>query len=278
MDIPIPDSLHDIADWVEFHLSSSNETISKLQLSRYIEASSGVEPEEGFIHSVWLELIDRLTLYSFSPYLVENSLIKPMNNWMNYPAYMVCLIFSVLGGTQNLFRSSKLFERISAEAYNKYLGSDHLIIGWPNKPKENQSLKEQMEEIALRLKEKFFEPPLAEKKDDTVDIVAWKQFEDERNNQLILLAQCASGRNWDTKVTSLRYTRWCQYIHWACAPIKGFTVPRIIPRRRWHDVSVDSGLLLDRVRICNLLRNNISKKFKNELIVWCQTQLDMLAN
>ena len=135
-----------------------------------------------------------------------------------------------------------------------------------------------MEKVSLKVREKFVEPPAKEKKDDTVDVIGWKPFIDGRSSQLVIIAQCSSGWNWEGKLISLRYERWCQYIHWTSKPLKGFSVPRVIPDRKWHESGVDAGLLLDRVRIYNLLVNTQSTKFRKELIKWCNNQIANLTN
>lgn len=274
MEIEQPDSQYYVADWVELEVAHKNCSISKSRLSRELE-STGIEPEEHYISSVWLELDKRSKAYHSSPFRVENREIIPNTEWKNKPDYMTCLIFSVFGGTEGLSKSSKLFERISAEAIKEYISCEIRILGYPRN--EHKTLKEQIDSFCIDMKENFAEPPLSEKKDDTVDIIAWKPLGDKRSSQIVILAQCAAGRNWKTKLSSLRCERWKQYIHWACPPIKGFTVPRIISEREWHESSVDAGLLFDRVRIYNLLsRKKLEKKFRVELIKWCTKQLKRL--
>jgi len=275
MEIQEPDSQCSVADWVELEVAHSGCSLSKSRLSRELESSSSIEPEEQFISSVWRELDNRAKAYHKSPFRVENREIIPNTEWKNKPDYMTCLIFSVFGGTEGLSKSSKLFERISAEAIKEYASCEARILGWPKN--EHQTLKDQIDSFCKDVKEKFVEPPLSEKKDDTVDIVAWKPFGDNRCSQIVILAQCAAGRNWKTKRSSLRLERWKQYIHWACQPIKGFMVPRIISQREWYESSVDAGLLFDRVRIYNLLGDRkLQKNFKAELIEWCTKELERL--
>jgi hypothetical protein len=271
-ELPTPDSIEDVADWAEFQASVSGSLLSKTEAARAIEASSSQEADENFVNSVWRELSRRESAYLNPPFKVEDRTITPLTEWESIPEYVVCLVFSVYGGTEDLFKETKIFELLSAEAIRNYLSGEVKTIGWPRD--DALALKDQVILVATEMNEKFIEPPAAEKKDDTVDIIAWKPFTDGRSSQLVLLTQCAAGHNWKTKLTSLRYERWCQYIHWACKPIKAFSIPKVISEKQWHDYSVDAGLLIDRLRICNLLtKGKLSAEFKKELTEWCKKQL-----
>jgi len=274
-EIPSPESIEEVADWVELVVAYRNESLSRSELYRHVGAARGNEPDESFISDVWQELNSREKYYSKSPFKVHDVTVNPSFRWQEKPEYIFCLIFAVFGGTRNLFKSAKQFERVSAEAIKEYISGEARILGRGNC--KHQTLKEQIDSFAKDIKEKFVEPPSSEKNDDTVDIVAWKPFGDDRCSQIIILAQCAAGRNWKTKLCSLRLERWKQYIHWACQPIKGFMVPRIISQREWYESSVDAGLLFDRVRIYNLLGDRkLQKNFKAELIEWCTKELERL--
>ncbi len=61
--LPNPDSITDVADWVELHTAVSKNSFSKLDLASVIEGATGEEPLESFITSVWRELERRERLY-----------------------------------------------------------------------------------------------------------------------------------------------------------------------------------------------------------------------
>src|SRR6266852_355991 len=103
-----------------------------------------------------------------------------------------------------------------------------------------------VKDVATLLREKFIEAPAARYKDRGVDVIAWQPFVEHsagehRSNQIVILAQCAAGSNWREKTGQLPYQAWIEYVHWACHPVRGFAVPRVIPPELWHDVSKESG-------------------------------------
>ena len=51
-----PNSVSNVADWVEFYVFAMDDSLSKSELLSYIEDSSGSEPEKTFIDDIWLEL------------------------------------------------------------------------------------------------------------------------------------------------------------------------------------------------------------------------------
>jgi hypothetical protein len=127
--------------------------------------------------------------------------------------------------------------------------------------------------------ERFIEPPDKDKKDDTLDVVGWKPFPDGRSSQLVVLIQCASGWHWEGKTRSLRIEAWKQYIHWGCSPVPGIATPDIVPEKKWVDVARDAGLVLDRIRLYNILVSNVQiNSFRTELISWCQNQIPQFTS
>jgi hypothetical protein len=279
MEIPNPDKIEDVADWVELTISYSKDKLSKAQLTRYIEESGGSEPEESFINNVWNELKRRESAYCIPPFKVESKIVYSVIDWLNIPEYMACLIFSVYGGTKGLSTSAKLFERITSQTLELYGGFKTKIVGWPVKPSEPKDIKTRAKLLAQEMNERFIEPPLPQKKDDTLDIVAWKPFHDGKCSQIVLLVQCATGWHWEQKTSELRMKAWAQYIHWGCDPVKGFAIPNIVEERKWVDVTRDAGLLMDRVRIYNILRGKPENNtLQIDLKKWCQEQITKLDN
>ncbi len=267
--IPDPDSRNNVADWAELFMAYSQEELSKSVLSSYIEASAGEEPAESFVDSVLQELEAREILYGNNPpFHVDSGTAKVAINWNDCPEYMTCLIFALLGNPVQTTRSGKLFERITGEALRNCLGGDSLIYGHP------RTLR--LPEICSRMNEKFNCSPPRRRQDRNLDVIAWRPFGDARASQLIVLIQCAAGSNWKSKLKELNLEAWCRYIHFACRPIKGFSIPVIVSEvSDIEEYSLDAGLIIDRVR---LYRGSISSvpldaSLRQELIRWCNGRL-----
>ena len=86
-----------------------------------------------------------------------------------------------------------------------------------------------------------------------VDAVAWKCFTDARYTKVVLLANCSTGANWNSKLGELSLNKWKRMIDFGCDPIPVFAVPWIPNQEDWSNI-VDYGhMVLDRVRVAALL-------------------------
>ena len=272
--IPDPSSESKIADWVEFYVTFPEEPISKSELRSHIEASKGSEIEEDFLDSVWMEMKRREQLYGTNPpFETQDEIIESKIRWEDKPEYMTCLILSIFGNNYKPTYTGKLFERITNEAIRNFVKGESLIYGYPGTPC--------LEDVAILLCERFISNPPYNVKDRGLDIISWKPFGDKRSNQIVILIQCAAGNNWRSKTGKLPIEAWRQYIHWACNPITGFSMPRIISKEDFHEISLDChcGLLLDRARI---YRNTASFTFhadlRDELEAWCKDMLGTISS
>nr|WP_299167518.1 hypothetical protein [uncultured Allomuricauda sp.] len=277
-DIPSPNDINNVADWAEFYIAYLEESLSKAALSSAIEQSRGIEPPEDFITSVWSELEERSSKYGSScPFNIDSLVIEPSINWKLIPDYMLCLIFALEGNPNtdavSSAASGKLFERVSQVAVKNYIQGDCIVYGHPH--------EQTVSSIAnTLLKEKFNQLPPSYRKDRNLDLFAWKSFDDERAGQIIMLVQCAAGHNWKTKLTELSLRAWELYIHFAAAPIKGFTIPNIISNvEDLLEHSRDAGVLFDRTRLYkNICVTEREDDFITELNTWCDTRLLEILN
>jgi len=271
--IPDGTSISNTADWTELYMAYQKDYLSKSQLSSYLRESLGADPDEDFLQNVWKELERRLTLYGNSPpFRVEDKGFISTINWKDYPEYMACLIFSLTGNPSNSADSGKLFEQITNEAVKNYLGGNSIIYGHPR----NVCVSD----ICSQMNEKFNYNPPKRRKDRDLDVIIWKPFGDSRASQIVVLIQCAAGNNWPTKLKDLNLEAWKTYIHFACHPIKGFSVPVIVENdcEQLIEMSRDAGLFIDRSR---LYRNIISfpqnTALKRNLKSWCTKRLKQIG-
>lgn len=269
IEIPDPTSVGRVADWVELNIAVIGDSVSRTELSAAIERSTGDEPRESFIGDVWRELSNRERMYCYEAFEVTPLSIDPIVGFKPRLEYLTCLILSLYGVHDTA--SPKLFERITCKAVQIYLSGEAFVLGWPIPP--GTTMEERFKTIANNLNERFAESPPTRYKDRGVDIIGWKAFQENRSGQVILLLQCAAGQNWEGKVP-VPLDAWYQYIHWAFNPIAGFAIPAVISQRDWHDKLKDKGLMLDRVRITNLLADvTYSKELNDDLNTWVTNQL-----
>ena len=278
-DIPTPNRADAVADWVELKIACTRASLSKAQLANHLEANTSEEAEEIFLNSVWDELKRRQDEYKPPPFKVLNKSIKPIRSWKGLPGYLPCLFFSVFGGSEGLAVSAKIFERITAETLRNYCCLKVKVFGWPVEEGDPKDIETRARGLAKMMNETFVQPPDEDKKDDTLDVVAWKPFNDSRSSQIVLLMQCGIGKKPEDKANTLRLNAWQKYIHWGARPVPGLAVPSIILPRQWADLALNEELLLDRIRIYNALGlGECDTSLKNDLRNWCKEQIARFAN
>jgi len=97
-------------------------------------------------------------------------------------------------------------------------------------------------------------PKARDFQDAGVDIIAYRKF-DQRKGQIVVLIQCASGKNWRRKGGDIKPKLWSELVFWTVDPIKAMTFPFAYDfdspeiEKEWIYASYDAGLLLDRLRL-----------------------------
>ena len=158
----------------------------------------------------------------------------------------------------------KIFEDVCARAAEVYFGGTNgrvfsVVFGFPRRvlPKGFASA---LDALCLSIGEggshRKGRPKLPDQKDGKLDIVTWVEFQDRRQGKLISFGQCATGQNWEEKISELPTTdRWCG--HWMAdtptvLPVRSFFVPHRIDRDSWSHSCTFGGILYDRCRIASL--------------------------
>lgn len=262
-----------IADWIELELSLSGGFLSKSKLSSLISDSTGSEPNESLLIDVWNTLqkrAERLIQCSFS---IDADLAT--SNEVDYESKKVnelCLFLSLYGAPQTSQPGTKVFERISGEAIQRYINGQLFVFGWPPLENVEKKIASRVKQVAQLTGERFVEAPGVRYKDRGLDIVVWKPFEEasdgsRRTGQLVVLSQCAAGHDWRKKTRELPMASWKDYIHWSSEPLPAFSVPCIIEDDLWHDICKEvEGLVFDRIRIVNSLSDGVKSYELNKSI------------
>lgn len=277
IEIPNPESIESVADWVELMLAVEGGELSKATISAVIEGSLGIEASESFMSAVWRTLDYRKSLYNFPVYTLSDRTIDSQLDLENRGEYLMCLTLSLFGVPKNTQLPGKLFERIAREAVKNYLHGEAVVFGWPFEKVDDidePAIMQMVKQLAATLCEKFYETPASKFKDRGLDVVGWTPHLDKRSSQIVILLQCAAGHNWVGKLP-VPFKAWCQYIHWASNPITGFAVPCVITERDWHEASNDKGILFDRIRIMNLVKDGIEdNELRAEIDAWTHSELE----
>lgn len=254
IDLPSPDSHSTVSDWVELRIAFEENSVSKAEVVRSVSLLSGSEPSEDFIDSVWQELRERQTKYRTPLFEVDKRFVNPLDTAIGHSCYQMCLILSLFGlrGVDPI--ASRLFEKLTSIAVKRYLSGEAITVGWPGET--STIIKSRCAEIANQLNERFVEHPDSWFKDRGIDVIAWAPFRDGRSGQVVLLIQCGAGNDRLTK-KPVPLKAWEDYIHWGSPPTIGLSVPIVVPSNDWHNESKVYGILFDRVRLINLLGDEI---------------------
>lgn len=279
VELPDPNDIYSVADWAELSLAIDADQMSKTEITPIIEGQSGSEPSEAFVDSVWMELSRRADLYSHPFFQVSDSIVDKQSDSEHCMGYLACLLLSLYGVQGSTQEPGKLFEELVRLALKNYLNGDAIVFGWPMsgvtlKPGAGSQILQMVRYVADTLNEQFVEGPRSTYNDRGLDVIGWIPLGDQRSGQIVMLVQCAAGHNWKGK-HAVPIDAWCDYIHWSSKPVKAFAVPCIVDSLQWQDRSRDNGMLLDRVRVLNLLPTDLSNQdFFGRLEVWVKEQLD----
>ncbi|MBS1636833.1 MAG: hypothetical protein JST26_13030 [Bacteroidetes bacterium] len=263
-----------ISDWAELNVVYGNAPMSKAKLTSLLE-DNGAADSDALFDSVIQELEKRQRLYGANPpFTVNGGVISPEIDWNNYPEYLLCLIFSYWGAA-NANGGTSLFERISDVALKSYLNGETVILGFPN----NGNLPQQIDQIAAKMfEDRAAKDPPAQAKDRGVDVIGWIPFGDERRGQIIVLMQCAAGRNWNLK-KQIQLSVWSQYINWFYeTTVPSMSITEIIPTKKWGKDAVESyGVVFDRARLYRFLYKPttvIDAGLRAAVVAWCGQKLN----
>jgi hypothetical protein len=270
--LALPDSPTDpikLADWLElWALISRKGNSSRGDLERALRAAalaelSTDEAIEEIITSVFAELHDREKAAGMGyPYGINGDLLNTKSDWEHYPSYVFCLCLSHFGCKENKGSKSyprRWFEHLSRDALQQYVGGCTVAVrfGSPRLKKELPTkFKDAVVHICKTLLMEggdFKAGGLPDRKDDAVDIIAWKHFPDQLPGKLILFGNCATERDWEgSKRNELQPEAFCG--DWMtdpprCKIVKTLFIPHRIDRNRLMPSLGRAGIIFDRCRI-----------------------------
>jgi hypothetical protein len=274
LDIPDPSDKCIVADWIELNIAIEKTAIPKAAVISKLESSLGDESGDAFISSVWDELELRMLLYGdHPPFVVVGLEVVPNLIWEENPEYLMCIILSLVGNPVNPTPTGKLFERLSKEAAKNYISGSALVFGHPSRLTVAELCKHTFEKLKSELPQNY--------NDRGVDVIAWKPFADGRGNQIIILMQCAGGKNWTKKTGDVVMRAWKEkYITFGCTPVRGFSTVVIISKsEEFEEISFETDLLLDRTRIYRNTKNyELEFNLRLEIQEWCNYRLQEILN
>jgi hypothetical protein len=273
-----------LADWLEScALTSPERSVSRAGFIRDLGITGTIdaEQEEGetqmssVIESVSDDVFQELDERARScgdepggyPFNVTDNLLE-VKKGAHESAYVFMALLALMEKESSpIFKAgSKLFEEVCAEAAKRYLGAPHdcvrsVVFGFPRRvlPRGFADAVDLLcQELGEGIRARRSRPGLPDQKDGKLDLVVWRQFYEGRPGKLIGFGQCATGRNWQGKVSELPDPRdwWGLWVddHPGVPPVKMFFVPHRVDGKNWFQTCVLGGILFDRCRIAQLVQ------------------------
>lgn len=124
-------------------------------------------------------------------------------------------------------------------------------------------------------------PRHSKRKDGGVDVVAWLPFSDSVNGFPVVLVQTTLSKRYSGKARDISKGVWLSWLELRADPIVALVIPFDVPfdSDQWFEISCDAQLILDRMRLCELLDGTPSGDLDSvdEIRAWTDSQLDQLA-
>lgn len=176
----------------------------------------------------------------------------------------ICLAPSLTSGSHATL--PRQFEILACSAAVTYFGFGATAVrtGWPrgiDSPHEQRRFKNLVSALRQLTKNVLCEwiwqpiegrpedPNPQDVKDCGVDLVAWKDWLDQRTGRLFLLGQCACGNDWTQKYRDLSLKRLYEWVReLPVHPVRALFTPHHVPDGELPGASREAGLIFDRAR------------------------------
>jgi hypothetical protein len=287
--IPLPSEITDpirLADWLEVvALSAADGNSSHGDLQRELNRA-GTNSNDEICSDTMAELHRRIIAAGANyPFTFTGSLLSSKNDWKRFTPYTFCLLLSYCDQEKKKVKGLNheiMFEQLSCIAARNYIGGKVLRFGFPRRELP-VSFRDAVEFICKEVNEWNFSvaKKIRHHKDGGLDLVAWKEFPDQKIGKLILFGHCASGDYWDDKIHELRPEIFCsQWLGGEQSPVvKTFFIPHRISADDWQHRAIAAKLFFDRCRIAYWAGNDeFSTATRDESIKWCQDIFERLRN
>lgn len=272
--------------------------ISQTQISKIIAKEldeiihEGIESEDDLLDDglddVFIELQRRIKFssnkypFKFQKFSMkfeeQTSIIKEV-----YLFLLFCTRFNMkTHKIQNNIDGTLLFEKICAHVAKNYFGeaSQSFVFGTAEPGNFENKVKDLIEKIG---EGKNFQNPNKNqptKKDDSIDIVVWKDFSDKRIGKLIGFGQCKTGTtSWRDDIHRLKPSDFCG--NWFSEQPVLNPIPLVFlcdtMNEDFNFYTAQLGyLVFNRFRILEYIDDNLDINLKTDISMWLNGALKLL--
>ncbi len=226
-------------------------------------------------------------LRSGYPFLIEDMSMRRLKRWQDVSEYSFCLLLSLSRLYPILYREQgsdyteqgELFEILTLYSLRRILtGWVMYVTGW------SRSTTAGIVETVKYVSRKLGEPHgdilrwvRRNAKDAGLDILCYRSFEDSRGGIPIFLVQCASGKNWERKLSTPDLNVWGNLVQFSSRPKRAFASPfHIVEEEFSMHAGRVQGLVLDRYRLLEPLRTGerfLSRAYSARINRWCRPRV-----
>ncbi|MDE2885133.1 MAG: hypothetical protein OXO53_08575 [Chloroflexota bacterium] len=206
------------------------------------------------------------------PFTFDGIVLTASDTWANEAIAYVFLLLLSAPGLPGKTEGRRLFEEVVTAALAQYLAGESLRFGFPYRHPVPSHPNEALNYLAKQMGQPRLSTRQvrASEKDMGVDAVAWKPFSDSRSSKVVLLANCSTGTDWNSKLGELNIEKWKRMIDFGCNPVQAFAVPWIPNYEDWADIVDYGNMVVDRARVASLLFHwNASPTIQR----WCAKRL-----
>jgi len=272
------------ADWLELQALSARDRNSSMQdfasalrstgSSEELEDEGaaqeiddrGGETTEPIAEAAFAEIEDRSTGCDGGyPFALGNDFLQ-LKGPGSGAVYVFLLLLSRFGkdAAPAGLNAPQLFEEVSAVALRSCLGGPRNRVqtyhfGFPRRvgPPGFQAAVGELCRRTGEGTESRARPTRKDQKDAALDLVAWRPFPDGRRAMVMAWGQCATGSNWDGKLSEMQPADWSAA--WlrdrpVVLPLRTFFMPHCLIDEHWEEKALRGGVLFDRCRIAALAR------------------------
>ncbi len=290
-------STHEVFyDWLEATVLFDEPEVSQSDVVDFLTEQEIYDNHDfcmEFVTSSWRELRRRLGwIGTGSPLKFVNRRLVRDKEWNQVSAHAFCLLLGLApyyDGWTNQFgadytEQGELFEKVVVASVGKvFLEWEVSITGWSRN--NTAKLSEVVSELCKAIVEevgKVDKYSSTKAKEAGLDIFWHRRFEDERGGHPVFLAQCASGKNWNTKLHTPEMSVWEKMVDWKVPPSRAFAMPFALSD---HDFVLRcnqfDGLFFDRYRI--LMPSSDSKDWipddlADEIKTWAEPRVQWLLD
>lgn len=270
-----------LCDWIEASAVFSAERISKADVLDDLLENGIYEDQDfatQFVDDAWEILSHRFSAIGHPLGIrAHGNRIRRENEWRIFPAYAFCLLLSCTRFYRSLRDAANgdyreqglLFEELSTIALARWFkGWKVQRIGWT--PSNVTKLNTIVDKMVKELREM----PGPERdihvtnaaKELGLDVVVYLPFPDPNCAIPVILVQCASGMDWESKRHTPDLHTWEKVVSFSSRPVRGLTIPFafVDPTTFRRKAIPVNGILLERYRLLQVFAG-LSTKTVNQL-------------